>query len=171
MLRTPVPADAAPLTAAVGAAYEHLRHWMVWASPHYSQEDAIQWIEGKIGGRTETGDVPLLIVDTDDQLLGAIGLHAIDRLNDRATLGYWLRPEATGAGVATKATRLLADYALSNRAIHRVEITMSVENEPSRRVAERAGATYEGVAVEYLKHGDRFHDAHRFYFLANQSRH
>jgi RimJ/RimL family protein N-acetyltransferase len=46
--------------------------------------------------------------------------------------------------------------------LERVEILTAVENEASRRVAERAGATLEGtVRHRFLLHGV-YHDAHLY---------
>jgi RimJ/RimL family protein N-acetyltransferase len=127
---------------------------MVWASPAYDVEAALRWMRG------DFGDVhPFLMIDGDGACVGTCGLNALDELNRRANLGYWVRSDRTGRGHATVATRLVARFGLEEGGLHRLEIIMSTRNERSRRVAERAGAHHEGVARgRLLLHGEH-HDA------------
>lgn len=62
--------------------------------------------------------------------------------------------------MATAATRLLARFGIDHAGLHRLEIKMSTRNEASRRVAEKAGARYEGVAQSSLLLQGERHDAH-----------
>jgi len=57
----------------------------------------------------------------------------------------------------TQALQLVLDHAFNNY-IHRVELRATLDNTPSRTVAERNGFVFEGVArdSEYIR-GD-FHD-------------
>ena len=162
VLRTPVPQDAAAVAEAVQASSDHLHEFMQWATPNYGVDDARAWIDGKI----DPGAHPFLILDDSGAIVGSAGLNRVDTANDRADIGYWLRPDATGKGYATRAARLLLDYAIDEVGLHRVEIFMAVENEASRRVAERTGAAYEGVQIGRLKYHDRYHDAHVFALIA-----
>jgi RimJ/RimL family protein N-acetyltransferase len=65
-------------------------------------------------------------------------------------VGYWLRPEARGRGAATIAVRLVARWAFATLGIQRLSLTTAPENVPSRRVAERAGFTAEGLLRSWL---------------------
>ena len=55
------------------------------------------------------------------------------------------RKEARGRGVATRATKLLSRWALTEADVERLELTTHPENVASQRVAEKAGFTREGV--------------------------
>ena len=59
-----------------------------------------------------------------------------------------------GRGVATRALRLLSDWALSpdGLGLARVQLTTDVDNPASQRVAERAGFEREGVLRAYVEH-------------------
>jgi RimJ/RimL family protein N-acetyltransferase len=83
----------------------------------------------------------------------------INRENRLANLGYWVRSSQTRRGIATRATRLLADWAFQNTELHRLEILVAVRNHPSLRVAAKAGAVWEGVLPARLRLGDEMHDA------------
>lgn len=61
-----------------------------------------------------------------------------------AKLGYTAAPWARGRGVMADAVRAVTQHA-HEAGIHRVELRAAVDNHASRRVAERAGFTFEGI--------------------------
>jgi RimJ/RimL family protein N-acetyltransferase len=71
------------------------------------------------------------------QLIGGIGLHAID--HGVAELGYWLTPAAWGRGYATEAARAVVDMARHALPLRRVEASHHLDNPASRRVLEKLG--------------------------------
>jgi ribosomal-protein-serine acetyltransferase len=46
--------------------------------------------------------------------VGSIGLKNIDLINTKADLGYWIREEYWGRGIATECVRLIINYAFSS---------------------------------------------------------
>lgn len=157
-LRSPVEADAPALSAAVLASLPELTPFMPWATAAYDEAATMSWIRGEL----EAGEVRYLIVGADGEVVGTCGLNRLDQVNRRANLGYWLRTDRTGRGWATRATVLLARHGLTRLGLERVEILMSVENEASRQVAERAGATFEGTLRRRLLLHGVYHDAHLY---------
>jgi RimJ/RimL family protein N-acetyltransferase len=71
-------------------------------------------------------------------------MHVLPALA-QAQVGYSLRPEYRGRGLATRALRLLADWALTATPLARLAAGTSPENTASHRVLEKAGFTREGV--------------------------
>jgi RimJ/RimL family protein N-acetyltransferase len=67
-----------------------------------------------------------------------------------ANLGYWVRTSAAGRGVATNATRAAARFGFEQLGLRRIEIVAAVDNIPSQRVAEKAGAVREGILRQRL---------------------
>lgn len=163
LLRWPDPGDAPALVTAIHASLSELRPWMTWAGEDYDEDDARAWI----GDELMPGSESFVIVDrpTGD-LLGAIGLKPMIEPDLFVELGYWVRSDATGRGLATRATRLLARHAVRTRGAARVELYISVENRASRRVAEKAGATHEGVLRSRMLLDGRHHDAHLYSIVA-----
>lgn len=77
------------------------------------------------------------------RVLGSIGLRVDD---DRVgEIGYWIRADARGHGVALRALVLLSRMALAREDVERVQLRADVDNVPSRRVAEKAGFRLDGV--------------------------
>jgi RimJ/RimL family protein N-acetyltransferase len=77
--------------------------------------------------------------------VGSSGLHRIDWSVPRFEIGYWRRTGFEGRGLIVEVVRALSRMAFDTLAARRVEIRMDARNEPSARVAERAGFTFEGV--------------------------
>jgi RimJ/RimL family protein N-acetyltransferase len=92
-------------------------------------------IEEMLATRAHAG---LVITDAvTGALLGNAGLAPGDDPGV-GQLAYWVAATARGRGVATRAVRLLVDWAW-RCGMHRVRLWAHVENVGSQRVAERAG--------------------------------
>ena len=99
-------------------------------------------------------------VQRGDVVLGRVALRAIDTEQGRAECAYWIRPEARGGGVATRALSALSTWAFDEAGFHRLFLVHSTANEPSCRVATKAGFAPEGVERSSVLHSDRWHDMH-----------
>jgi ribosomal-protein-alanine N-acetyltransferase len=66
-------------------------------------------------------------------------------LGELLEIGYFLSPGERGKGYCTEAVQLMVDYLFLSMDISRVQITLSVRNKASERVAEKAGFTREGT--------------------------
>jgi RimJ/RimL family protein N-acetyltransferase len=103
----------------------------------YTPEDAVKYVEA---GRSPTA-LPMAAVSRQDpdEVLGAVGLHAVSRARRRGEIGYWTAPWARGRGVATEALSLLSLWAMENLGLGRLDLYAEPENEASHAVALRAG--------------------------------
>ena len=91
-------------------------------------------------------DLALAVVDaTTGDFLGCFGLHRIARPEASRSafladeVGYWVRHETRGRGVATRALRLLARFAIVDLGRPLVNLQTKVGNIASATVAERVG--------------------------------
>ncbi|MEV4413401.1 GNAT family N-acetyltransferase [Catellatospora sp. NPDC049609] len=78
------------------------------------------------------------------EFAGDIGLYYQEPFLRQGIIGYGLRPEFRGRGLATAAARLISDWALEQAGLVRVAAGTFPYNEASRRVLERAGFEREG---------------------------
>lgn len=164
-IRPYVPADAAAMAAAVNESVAEVQPWLPWCHPDYTLEEADAWIASTAREREAGTAFEFVVVDDDRRFVGACGLNQVDRTHRRANLGYWLRTAATGRGVMTAAVRELAAWAFARTELERLEILVATGNARSQRVAERAGATREGVLrARLLIHGVH-HDAVVYSFV------
>ena len=66
---------------------------------------------------------------------------AIDHELGCGEIGYMLAAPARGRGAATRAVRLLVDWAFETLGLERLELHIDTHNAPSLAVAARAGFT------------------------------
>jgi len=117
--------------------------WTFVPSP-YTRDDADHWFERSRADARAGRAVNLVAVDGEDRLLGSFSVMELGRAPGYGELGYWVTAEARGRGVATRATRLLHDWAARELGLTEIEILPHRDNAPSRRVAEKIGYTDTG---------------------------
>jgi RimJ/RimL family protein N-acetyltransferase len=69
----------------------------------------------------------------------------IDRAAGTGEIGYWVAREARGRGVASRAVRLVRDWAASALGLTTIEIEAHEDNLGSQAVARAAGFTETGA--------------------------
>jgi ribosomal-protein-alanine N-acetyltransferase len=161
----------ADLPAIVVAAQDpEIPRWTRVPSP-YGEEDAREWQRSSAAGQEAGTDLHLLIVDAeDDRLLGAIGMHEISRQRGTCTVGYWLAAEARGRGVATRALRLLCEFAFEQLEVVRIELAVDPGNAASIGVAERAGFRREGLLRSFIEIKGKRRDVLMYSLLPTDAR-
>jgi RimJ/RimL family protein N-acetyltransferase len=142
---------------------EHMYPFMPWCHSDLSREECAGWI-ASLPANWRAGTAYEFAIFDGARYLGGCGLNQIRERDAVANLGYWVRSTAAKKGVATDAVRALAQAGFRDLELARIEIYMSVENERSRRVAEKIGAHFEGVMRSRILLYDRRHDA-RLYSL------
>ena len=133
--------------------------WLAWCHADYKIEDAQTWIASQVEAFEKRTEFQFVITDENGRFLGCCGLNHINESHRLANLGYWLRTSAAGQGVMPEAVRLVARWGFANTSLERLEIVVAVGNVRSQRVAEKAGATREGILRSRLFFHDRPHDA------------
>jgi len=142
-LRPPTPDDVDAITAACQD--PEIPRWTRVPSP-YTRAHAIEFVERSARTWDAGTDAPFMIVDAGSgTLLGAIGVHRFAGEDDGPEVGYWLERGERGRGVATRALRLVSEWATRELGV-RLMLQADVRNTASRRVAEKAGFRYVGEA-------------------------
>jgi len=136
--------DLDQLVAVVNAELEHLRPWMPWAQQPVTAEAETEFLNGSARNWAAGTDFVYGIVDDEGAILGACGLHT-RRGPGVLEIGYWLRAGAQGRGLATAASRLLAEVAASYDEVDEVAICCDEGNARSAAVPQRLGFTLAGV--------------------------
>ena len=115
-----------------------IARWLDQVPQPYTRQDA----RGYIGG---IGEQAFAITDAETgRLLGSIGVRWNER-RDVGEIGYWVRADARGRGVITRALRLVSRFAFEHEGAARLQLRADVDNIGSRRAAEKAGFSFEGV--------------------------
>ncbi len=145
-LRRPKFDDGAMINAAVVESARELARWMPWASPTPSADDTEKWVRSAVAKffAREQFHFLLFLKGTSDYL-GTCGMHHVNWKTPQVEIGYWLRDSRRGHGYMTEAVRAASEFATNIVRAHRIEIRCDAQNAPSRRVAERAAFTLEGI--------------------------
>jgi ribosomal-protein-serine acetyltransferase len=160
LLRRFTGQDLDPLYEAVIESLPELSRWMWWAHENYAKTETATFIESQKNPEAEGDEDGFGIFEKgSSRILGVVGLNRVERINKCCNLGYWIRSTATGKGIATTVARRLAAFAVTELGMHRVEVIVAAENVASLRVAEKMGATREGIARCRLTVGETVHDA------------
>lgn len=163
--------DAQALYEAARESIAEVSPWLSWCHENYSIEETRDFLASREQARA-AGDWYSfgIFAKESERFLGGVGLNFINRVHKIVNLGYWVRTSATGQGVASRATRLVARFAFEELGFHRVEIVAAVANVASQRVAEKAGALREGVLRKRLLIGGESQDSVLFSFVQDDLR-
>jgi RimJ/RimL family protein N-acetyltransferase len=106
------------------------------------------------GGRAAGDRIDYTVTEAGQDLsLGAV--IASRRHRDNYEIAYLARAEGRGRGLMTCAVRLLCDWLLEE-GVGRIELRTHPDNEPSQRLAQRAGFQREGLERKSIwLHGER----------------
>jgi RimJ/RimL family protein N-acetyltransferase len=151
ILRRWTPADAPLLLAAISASLPALRQWTPWVIPDPLEVSVLEERLAKFHAQFDASESFIYgIFDArETSVLGQAGLYA--RIGPGALeVGYFLRSDATGRGIATQATRLLIDVAFRFCEVTRVEARCEPGNHASIAIPRRLGFTLR----EVLEKGD-----------------
>ena len=127
--------------------------WTPHPSP-YRLQDAAERIAGDAGHWAAGTRAELAVLDAvSGDLLGIVGLYRLTGAD--AEVGWATGAAARGQGVATDAVAALCRWGFAALALERLVAQVEVGNWASRRVAEKAGFTVEGVARSAASPGGR----------------
>jgi len=135
LLRPWAPADAPVLADA-------------WADPEVARwtgvperadvTAAARWISGEADRRAR-GLALDVVIDLHGAVVGEVGLHQLDPVAGTVEIGWWVGAAHRGQGLAARAARLLAPWAVQELAICQVVARCHRDNPASAAVARSAG--------------------------------
>ena len=125
-----------------------------------------EWFEETV---SDDGTTALLVV-TDDSPVGTVSLAENPNMLGSAEIGISLSSAHWNRGYGTEASRLLTDYAFSERRIHRLLARVFDPNEGSKRVWEKLGYRHEAVHREATFVEGRYVDVHDYAILEDEWR-
>jgi ribosomal-protein-alanine N-acetyltransferase len=91
------------------------------------------------------------IIEYQGQLAGQLNVSSVAYGSvSSATIGYWVSERFAGKGLTPTAVALATDHCFFGVGLHRMEICIRPENEPSLRVVEKLGFRYEGLRRRHI---------------------
>ncbi len=124
---------------------EYLAEYLSWVDKTNSPEDSLAFIQ-RIQEERGEGSLFGFGIYYGDQLVGHISLmHVTD--GERPEIGYWVSKEHSGKGIATKATKSLAQFGFDTLQLDEIVIKARVDNKASNTIPQKLG--YELFKVEH----------------------
>ena len=99
------------------------------------------------------------ILQESGEMIGAGEFTIQDEINRVGEIGYILNPNYWGLGLATEVAKLLIEYGINERKLHRIFATCDPRNTASSRVLEKVGMSKEGQIREHLLMKDGWRDS------------
>ena len=157
VLRPNSPEFAPHLCEASRTSLATVGRWMSWCHPAFSEAEAREWYHACLKNWDCGAEYEFSIFNVAGAYIGAAGLNQINQQHNFANLGYWVCAGQQGRGYAAEAAKLLATFGFNKLGLNRIEVVVAESNAPSRRVAEKCGASFEGVLRNRLLiHGSLF---------------
>ena len=116
--------------------------WTTQIPENYTEAHARGWIASMTDGWASGSADFAIVENSTGRLAGAVGLVA--QTEWIGQVGYWAVPAARGAGLTTRAVRLVSDWGHSLGLV-RLQLCTLPGNRASERVAEKAGFVPEGT--------------------------
>ncbi len=146
LLRPLNRSDSERLVSLINASANELREFMPWMQGKITRKEEDEFLlravqEMNLNQALHFG----IVLKSSSEIIGVIGTHPIDWLNESASIGYWIATEFAGKGYATEATALILEGLFMEMKLHRVAVSAATDNRASNRVIEKIGFRFEGV--------------------------
>lgn len=124
--------------------------YLLW-EPHESEFYTYRYLS-YIQSRYRAGDFyDWAVAEREtDKMIGTCGFTRLNTDANSAEIGYVLNPAYWGRGLAPEAVSEVLRFGFSELRLNRIEARYMVGNDRSRRVMEKVGMTFEGVARESM---------------------
>lgn len=95
-----------------------------------------------------------LAITVDGQPVGGVSVSHLDRRHDTGWLSYFSATSVRGQGLTRRSVIAIANWALTELGLFRLELGHRVDNPASGAVALAAGFVPEGLERQKLRYGD-----------------
>lgn len=136
-----------------------LKNWIadeniqsLYSEPVYTTKDEVRELLDKYIGSYENDDYYrwAIIEKVTNECIGQIAYFLVDSKNHFAEIEYCIGAEFQCRGYATETTKAIIAYGFEEINLHKIQICTKTVNEPSKRVIEKCGFTYEGILRDYF---------------------
>jgi RimJ/RimL family protein N-acetyltransferase len=133
----------------------------------YKKKDAIEWIN-KFTKEWGNKSCPFLIeLKSEKKVIGAIGIHKIDKFSGIGTTGSWINQKYWRMGYMTEAKIAVNDFAFNKLKLRRLNSDVFVGNKASNKTQIKMGYKLEGMQRKSKKSkaSGKIHDVNMYGLL------
>jgi RimJ/RimL family protein N-acetyltransferase len=122
-----------------------------------ADQSVADWLEGWAGRASHNGPHLVIAISNEQPFIGTVGFK--DRDEGVIEMSYAVAPRCRGRGIASRAARLGASWALSHAHVVIVELRIDQDAIASQHVALHAGFIREGIVSQFVPAtGETFND-------------
>lgn len=124
--------------------------YLLW-EPHRSETYTYKYL-CYLQSRYRAGDFYdwAVVWRNTDKMIGTCGFTRFHWDHNAAEIGYVLNPGFWGYGIAPEAVRAVLHFGFHTLGLHRIEARYMIGNSRSRRVMEKVGMQFEGIARDSM---------------------
>ena len=154
-----------------------LKYWIadekiqsLYSEPVYStKEEVKELLDIYIGSYEKPDYYRWAIIEKDcGECIGQIAYFLVDGKNHFAEIEYCIGSEFQCRGYATEAAKAVIAFGFDEINLHKVQICTKTINQPSKRVIEKCGLTYEGTLRDYFFMNGEYVGRHYFSILRSE---
>lgn len=152
ILREPKSSDWKDIVEGVGE-YDIAKMLLVVPHP-YTKKDADDFIKIKIKKwKEKNADDYLFFIElkSEKKIIGAIGIHKIDKFSRTGTTGSWINKKYWRLGYMTESKIVVNDFAFNKLKLRRLDSFVYVDNKASNATQLKMGYKLEGTKRKAVK--------------------
>ncbi|MFC1685451.1 GNAT family N-acetyltransferase [Nanoarchaeota archaeon] len=145
IIRTPKTSDWKELVKEIGD--KRITKFLSNVPNPYKKKDAFWWINKskKSSRKKKPSDYGFVIIlKSENKLIGGSGLHQIDHFTKKATTGSWIARDYWKKGYVTEAKIAINDFAFNKLKFVRLGTEAFTNNIASNTMIKKMGYKYEG---------------------------
>ena len=119
----------------------------------YTRKDALKYLKKAneaLKKKPRTGYNFYLKFKGKKEIIGAIGLHGVNREHKKCTIGYWLDKRHRKQGLISEAEKVVLDFAFKKLKLNKVSGEAITENKGSNALFKKFGFRKIGIGKEEL---------------------
>jgi len=148
---------------------ETMRWWS--GPPHATPRVTAEMLGGILAQFANGAGVEWAITRREDGVaIGKIGHWRWQRAHSRSEVGFIVRRDLWGQGLASEALRAVLAWGFGEMGLHSVEAQLDAENAASARTLERVGFRQEGRLREAYWDGKGWRDTLMYGLVAGEAR-
>lgn len=137
---------------------EDLTQYMLDLPYPYTVDDGEEFLSYLKSEATAKTSLELGIVNDNNEFMGVMSFASLNRQHFNGEIGYWLRKEYQGQGIAYHAAQVLIKYGFEDLELKRIYAYVQKDNLESIKLLEKLGLEQEGLLRQAGFHRGRFID-------------
>ena len=133
----------------------------------YSKQTLRQYITDSLSQDIYQNKQLRLMIDmkTDNKTIGTVDLYDFDVRNLKAGIGILIDEDYRKQNIASNTLELIKSYAFSFLHMHQLYAFISVDNEPSIKLFEKAGFGKSGTLKEWICFDNKYKAVHIYQII------